>query len=67
MSAETLRNWLGQAEVDAGEAPGVPTKIRELRRRNAELERAEILRQPRVHSRERAAATPLICYGGSSS
>jgi transposase len=43
MSAETLRKWLRQAEVDAGQAPGVPTEtareIRELKRKNAELER----------------------------
>jgi transposase len=49
MSAETLRKWVRQAEVDAGQAPGVPTEsareIRELKRKNAELERTvEILR-----------------------
>lgn len=49
MSSETLRKWLRQAEVDAGEVPGVPTEtareIRELKRKNAELERTiEILR-----------------------
>jgi transposase len=49
MSAETLRKWLRQAEVDAGQAPGVPTEtareIRELKRKNAELERTiEILK-----------------------
>jgi transposase len=42
MSAETLRKWVRQAEVDAGEAPGVPTdaarEIRELRRKCKELE-----------------------------
>jgi transposase len=50
MSAETLRKWLRQAEVDAGRAPGVSTEsareIRELRRKNAELERTiEILKE----------------------
>jgi transposase len=49
MSAETLCKWLRQAEVDAGQAPGVPTEtareIRELKRKNAELERTiEILK-----------------------
>ena len=48
-TAETLRKWVRQAEVDAGEAPGVPTEsareIRELKRKNAELERTiEILK-----------------------
>ena len=43
MSAETLRRWIRQAEVDAGEAAGVPSEsareIRELKRKCAELER----------------------------
>ena len=42
MSAETLRKWVRQAEVDAGEAPGMTTDaargIRELRRKCRELE-----------------------------
>jgi transposase len=42
MSAETLRKWIRQAEVDEGKAPGVASaesaEIRELRRRNRELE-----------------------------
>ncbi len=49
MSAETLRKWVRQAEVDAGQAPGVPTEsareIRELKRKCAELERTiEVLK-----------------------
>jgi transposase len=48
-SAETLRKWVRQAEVDAGQAPGVPTEsareIRELKRKCAELERTiEVLK-----------------------
>jgi transposase len=42
MTAETLRKWVRQAEVDAGETPGVTSaavwEIRELRRKNKELE-----------------------------
>lgn len=49
MHPETLRKWLRQATVDAGDADGVSTgaqrEIRELRRKNAELERTiEILK-----------------------
>jgi transposase len=49
MTAETLRVWIRQAEVDAGEAAGVATamarELRELKRKNAELERTiEILK-----------------------
>jgi transposase len=48
-SAETLRKWVRQAEVDAGQAPGVPTEsvreIRELKRKCAELEQTiEVLK-----------------------
>jgi transposase len=49
MSAETLRKWIRQAAVDEGQAPGVTSsesaEIRELRRKNRELEQTiEILR-----------------------
>lgn len=48
-SAETLRRWIRQSEVDAGEARGVFTEsvreIRELKRKCAELERTiEVLK-----------------------
>ena len=49
MSTEALRRWVRQAEVDSGEAPGVTSEsareIRELKRKNAELEQTiEILK-----------------------
>ena len=49
MSAETLRKWVRQAEIDAGEAPGMSSEetreLRELRRKNRELEQTiEILK-----------------------
>lgn len=50
MNPETLRKWLRQAEIDSGERGGVTTtasrEIRELKRKNAELERTiEILKE----------------------
>lgn len=49
ISRETLRRWVRQAQVDEGRAPGVTSsesaEIRELRRKNRELEQTiEILR-----------------------
>jgi transposase len=53
LGSETLRHWVRQAEVDAGDEPGVTTdaarQIRDLKRKNAELERTvEILRAASV-------------------
>ena len=48
-TAQTLRNWVRQAEIDTGARPGVTTeeaaRIKALERENAELRRAnEILK-----------------------
>ena len=49
MTAETLRKWVRQCEVDAGQAPGLPTEsaaeLRALRRKCRELEQTvEVLK-----------------------
>ena len=49
VTAETLRKWVRQAEIDGGKRPGVTTvesaRIKELERENRELRRAnEILK-----------------------
>jgi len=42
MAPETLRQWIRQAEIDEGKAPGATTaesaQVRELKRKNRELE-----------------------------
>ena len=50
---ESVRNWVRQASVDSGEAPGVTSedkaRIRQLEKENAELRRAnEILKSASV-------------------
>ena len=46
-TAETVRKWVRQAEIDAGSRPGVSTeesaKLKRLKRENAELKRANAI------------------------
>ncbi|RKS79928.1 transposase [Motilibacter peucedani] len=47
INPETLRNWVSQAEIDAGERPGTTTsdaqRLAELERENRELRRANAI------------------------
>ena len=66
MSSGTLRKWIRQAEVDKGRAPGVTSaesqEIRELRRKNRELEQTiEILKAAASFRARARPATALIC------
>jgi transposase len=67
MNPETVRKWLRQAEVEAGQVDGTTTaaarEIRELKRKNAELEQTvAILKAGRLSTRaESRPATPIIC------
>ena len=47
INADTLRGWVKQAQIDAGQRPGVSTsdgaRIRQLEKDNAELRRANAI------------------------
>ncbi|TXH24206.1 MAG: IS3 family transposase [Mycobacterium sp.] len=67
VSYESLRRWAAQGEVDAGDRAGVPSdtarELRELKRKNKELEETiEILKAATKFLRAgERPATPLIC------
>src|SRR6476659_7967352 len=46
-TAETVRQWVRQAQVDAGSRPGITTEesaqLKRLKRENAELRRANVI------------------------
>jgi transposase len=69
MSAETLRRWVREAEVEAGEREGLPSaaEVAELRRRNAELEvTVEILKAATSFFARECDPHPLRSAGSSS-
>lgn len=70
MTTETLRRWLRQAEVDAGEREGMPSagEMAQLRRRNAELEATvEILKAATSFFARECDPQPPSCVGSSTS
>lgn len=69
MSAETLRRWVREAEVEAGEREGLPSaaEVAELRRRNAELEvTVEILKAATSFFARECDPQPSRSAGSSS-
>src|SRR4051794_10697227 len=61
MNPETLRKWLRQAAVDAGQAERTTTaaarEIRELKRKNAELEQGALVQHQPVDASPRPDPT----------
>ena len=68
MNPETVRKWLRQAEVEAGQVDGTTTaaarEIRELKRKNAELEQT-VARVGPQH-RSSVLSSPSIVLGSGS-
>jgi transposase len=72
ITRETVRRWVRQAEIDAGEREGVPTAVAaemaELRARNAELENTiEILKAAAAFFAREYDPQPPRSTGSSSS
>ena len=73
MNPETVRKWLRQAEVEAGQVDGTTTaaarEIRELKRKNAELERRDVFQRVRrvgPQHRSSVLSSPSIVLGSGS-
>jgi len=70
MANETVRRWVLEAEIEAGERPGLPSleEVAELRRRNAELEATvEILKAATSFFARECDPQPLRSAGSSPS
>ena len=70
VSQESVRVWVRQAEIDAGEREGIPTaaqrEIAELRERNAELEATiEILKAAASFFAREYDPRPMLSAGSS--
>lgn len=67
INPETLRNWVNQAEIDAGDRPGTTTteqaRIAELERENRELRRANHILKSASMKWNRWIPKPAGCCG----